>query len=396
MTKHELAMEALNRAESNHSEANYDAIFAGFMEMEISEEDIEPRVNVFTFRAWKAKGRVVKKGEKGVKVITYILVDKKEENSEETKKVKVKRQTTVFHISQTKPLDEPTEPKDKTEDIPLEAQDVDLESQEKPLNWYEEKQARRKERYQELAKNAAIQSNGTYSRAKEMASVIPFGQPILIGHHSEKRDRNYRQKITNTFDKSFEQAKKSEYYENKADSVGKSGISSDDPNAIVKLQDKLARLQKSHEIMKSVNKIVKNKKLTDEQKIINIAELGLKKETAEELLKGDFIGRIGFASYRLQNNNSEINRIKKRIESLSKNKDKTDVIEVNENFTFKLDYEINRIMFIFEGKPSYDIREILKGNGFNWSKTNNAWIRKTTSNALYAAKSVKAQLLNLS
>ncbi|MDE9544185.1 DUF3560 domain-containing protein [Xenorhabdus bovienii] len=391
MTKHELAIEALNRAENNHSETNYDAIFAGFMDMGIREEDIEPRVNVFTFRAWKAKDRVVKKGEKGVKVITYILVDKKEENLEETKKVKVKRQTTVFHISQTKPLDAPTEP----EDIPLEAQDVNLESQEKPLNWYEEKQARRKERYQELAENAAIQSNGIYSRAKEMASVIPFGQPILIGHHSEKRDRNYRQKITNTFDKSFEQAKKSKYYENKADSVGKSGISSDDPDAIVKLQDKLARLQKSHEIMKSVNKIVKNKKLIDEQKIINIAELGLKKETAEELLKGDFIGRIGFASYQLQNNNAEINRIKKRIESLSKNKDKTDVIEVNENFIFKLDYEINRIMFIFEGKPSDDIREILKGNAFNWSKTNKAWIRKTTPNALYAAKSVKAQLSSL-
>ena len=39
----------------------------------------------------------------------------------------------------------------------------------------------------------------TEGRAKVAAgdkalSVIPFGQPILIGHHSEKRDRNYRRR----------------------------------------------------------------------------------------------------------------------------------------------------------------------------------------------------------
>ncbi|HGN0251116.1 TPA: ArdC-like ssDNA-binding domain-containing protein [Proteus mirabilis] len=113
MTKQEIAIAALQRAENNASEANYDVIFDGFIDMGIAKEDIEPRVNVFTFNAWKAKGRFVKKGEKGVKVITYILVDKKEKDSDETKKVKVKRQTTVFHISQTSPLDEPTEPEDK-------------------------------------------------------------------------------------------------------------------------------------------------------------------------------------------------------------------------------------------------------------------------------------------
>ncbi|MEX9892485.1 ArdC-like ssDNA-binding domain-containing protein [Providencia rettgeri] len=101
MTKQEIAIEALNRAENNASEKNYETIFNGFMAMGIAKDDIEPRVNIFTFNAWKAKGRVVKKGEKGVKVITYIQVDKKEENSDEVKKVLKKRQTTVFHISQT-------------------------------------------------------------------------------------------------------------------------------------------------------------------------------------------------------------------------------------------------------------------------------------------------------
>ncbi|CQQ96559.1 Antirestriction protein [Yersinia enterocolitica] len=402
MTKQEIAIEALQRAENNASEANYDVIFDGFIAMGIAEKDIEPRVNVFTFNAWKAKGRFVKKGEKGVKVITYILVDKKQKDSEETKKIKVKRQTTVFHISQTSPLDEPTEPKDKTPLIESEnieknvkdeqEQPTTTELTKKPLNWYEEKQARRKERYQALADNAVMKSNAIYSQARNMADMIPFGQPNLLGHHSEKRDRNFRGKITRTFEKSFEQSNKAEYYERKAKSVGKAGISSDDPDAILKLEKKLSGLKKSQETMKLVNKIVRKKTISHDEKLLKIMELGLKKETANELLTGDFMGRLGFASYALQNNNAEINRIEKRINSLSKHKENENIVEENETFTFKLDYEINRIMFIFEGKPESSVREILKSNAFHWSKFNKAWVRKITPNALYIAKLVKENI----
>ncbi|HDF2366293.1 TPA: DUF3560 domain-containing protein [Morganella morganii] len=407
MTKQEIAIQALNRAENNESVSNYDAIYEGFKAIGIAEEDIEPRVNVFTFHAWKAKGRFVKKGEKGVKVITYIVVDKKQENSEETKKVKVKvkRQTTVFHISQTSSLDDPTEPENKaslTEPVSI-AEDAKEEQEqpaaaiqeEKPLNWYEEKQARRKERYQEIAGNAVLKSNAIYSQARTMADMIPFGQPILLGHHSEKRDRNFRSKITRTFEKSFKESSKAEYYERKAKSVGRAGISSDDPDAVLKLQKKLSGLEKNHERMKLVNKVVKNKKITHDEKINEIIALGFKKESATELLKGDFMGRIGFATYALQNNKAEINRVKSRIEDLSKIKNNDNITEENDNFTFKVNYEINRIMFVFDDKPEEKVRNILKSNAFNWSKYNNAWIRKISPNALYAANYIKSQLNDL-
>lgn len=405
MTKQEIAIEALDRAENNASETNYETIFNGFMAMGIDKDDIEPRVNVFTFNAWKAKGRFVKKGEKGVRVITYIQVDKKEEDSDEVKKVLKKRQTTVFHISQTSPTDEPTQPEDKTEVIESASTEENVKSEqehpaaakteEKALNWYEEKQARRKDRYLELAGNAAIQSSVNYSRAVKMADAIPFGQPILLGHHSERRDRNYRAKITKNFEKSFEQSSKAEYYENKAASVGKAGISSDDPDAILKLQKKLTRLEKSHEIMKSVNKIVKNKKMTHDEKYNEIIKLGIKEKDINELLTGNIVGTIGFAPYALQNNNAEINRVKKRIKSLSEIKNNDNVTEENNKFIFKINYEINRIMFIFDGKPEKEVRKILGENSFNWSSYNNAWIRKISHNALYAANSIKKQLLNM-
>jgi antirestriction protein ArdC len=56
---------------------------------------------VLTFQAWKALGRVVRRGEHGVKVVTFIPTTDKA-----TGEVTGKRpwSSTVFHISQTDQL----------------------------------------------------------------------------------------------------------------------------------------------------------------------------------------------------------------------------------------------------------------------------------------------------
>jgi hypothetical protein len=102
------------------------------------------------------------------------------------------------------------------------------------MNSYEEKQAARKARLEDRASSAQAESATVYKRAKTMASAIPFGQPILVGHHSEGRDRNYRGRIHGTFGKAFALSDKAEHYAQKAASVGTGGISSDDPDAVIK------------------------------------------------------------------------------------------------------------------------------------------------------------------
>jgi hypothetical protein len=72
MTTADQQMEALDRARNGESWTNYATIFAGFIEKGIPEPDIRPRENVFTFNAWKALGRSVKRGEHGVRVVTFI------------------------------------------------------------------------------------------------------------------------------------------------------------------------------------------------------------------------------------------------------------------------------------------------------------------------------------
>jgi len=95
--------EALQRAQNCHSIANMATVTTEFSKRGIALDDIKPGENVLTFKAWIALGRVVKRGEHGVKVNTVIACSKEDEDGD---KHSFKRpwRATVFHISQTEVL----------------------------------------------------------------------------------------------------------------------------------------------------------------------------------------------------------------------------------------------------------------------------------------------------
>jgi hypothetical protein len=110
MEKQAIQREALSKAISGQSFSNYPAIFRGFAEKGIPESEIKPRENIFTYNAWRALGRTVRKGEHGVRVITFVDCTKKDADADpetgEKKEKSFRRPwtTTVFHVSQTEPL----------------------------------------------------------------------------------------------------------------------------------------------------------------------------------------------------------------------------------------------------------------------------------------------------
>ena len=97
MDKTTQCLDSLQRAKNGDSLANYPAIISGFIEKGINPLEIKPRENVFSYDAWLALGRQVRKGEKGVKVVTWIPA--KDKNSESS--FMLCRRSSVFHISQT-------------------------------------------------------------------------------------------------------------------------------------------------------------------------------------------------------------------------------------------------------------------------------------------------------
>ena len=69
MDKITQSIDSLNRAKQGDSLLNYPAIVQGFAAKGIAHNDIVPRVNIFTYNAWKALNRQVRKGEKGIKCV---------------------------------------------------------------------------------------------------------------------------------------------------------------------------------------------------------------------------------------------------------------------------------------------------------------------------------------
>jgi hypothetical protein len=246
---------------------------------------------------------------------------------------------------------------------------------------YEERKENRISRYADRAKKANGEADALFGKAHEMASVIPLGQPILVGHHSEGRDRSYRKRIEATQRKSFEAAEKASYYADKAISAEtNNAISGDNPEAINLYKEKLAKLEAVQDQMKAVNKAfakgddaLKALGLTDEQ----IVKMKSNMPSYE---------RKPYPTWALSNNNAEIRRVKEKIEQL----EKLDVVQ-DERLTFNggemvVNTEANRVQFLFPGKPGDEIRSFLKSYGFRWAPSEGAWQRQRTLNAIRTAK----------
>jgi hypothetical protein len=235
------------------------------------------------------------------------------------------------------------------------------------MNSYEIKMEEKRERYAERSERARGESSALYQRSKTMFDAIPFGQPILVGHHSERGDRAYRNRAGSLMNRSIEADKKASYYEEKAENFGTHGISSDDPDAVEKLKVKLAKLETLQAMMREDNASARKQGLD----------------------------RV-FAPYQLSNNNANIRNVKERIERLEKESVRKPIETIIGNgWTMREDPEENRIMFLFPGKPDEATRSILKRRGFKWSPSRDAWVRMLNANGRLATKWIIEELKNL-
>lgn len=169
--------------------------------------------------------------------------------------------------------------------------------------------------------------------------------------------------------------------------VGTGGISSDDPQAVEKLEAKLAAMEKHQEMMKAANAAIRMKDPAKGD--AKLAELGYTLEDIAKLREPDFCGRIGYPAYALQNNNANIRRIRGRITELKKRTESTPEGWEFDGGRVVVNTTENRLQIIFDGKPDADVRTELKGEGFRWAPSQGAWQRQLTDNAMRAARRLK-------
>lgn len=250
------------------------------------------------------------------------------------------------------------------------------------MNDYEQKKQDRIDRLRARADKARAESHALFQQSTDMASAIPVGQPI----HGAA-DRRYRDRIMGKMEKSFAASDKADYYERRAQAAEENtAISSDDPEAIVKLTEKLERLKQSQEFMKAVNAYYKKNGTCQ-------GFPGLSDEEAAKLedgMKYHPWDRKPFASASLSNNNQNINTTKKRIQQLTEAKELGYTGWTFEGGRVEANGDKNRLQIFFDEIPSEEVRTELKGWGFKWARSEGAWQRQLTDNAIYAASRIKA------
>ena len=141
--------------------------------------------------------------------------------------------------------------------------------------------------------------------------------------------------------------------------------------------------------MKAANQIVRNPRLTDDEKVAQIvATCGLRGTSARELLKPDFGGRFGFPGYSLTNNSANIRRMQQRLKGLANESGRSSMTLSFSGGRVEDNAEACRVRIYHDAKPPADTIGKLRTYGFHWTPSRACWQLLRNDSARYAATQI--------
>ena len=128
--------------------------------------------------------------------------------------------------------------------------------------------------------------------------------------------------------------------------------------------EKIEKLKNLQEMMKDVNKLIRQGKQAEAEEKYNIK------------LEKNCWGNIGFESYELRNNLANIKRLEEQIKQIDRAREN----KAETGFEFdggrvEFDSEEIRYNIFFDTIPEVETRSKLKSYGFKWSPRRSAWTR---------------------
>lgn len=166
-------------------------------------------------------------------------------------------------------------------------------------------------------------------------------------------------------------------------------IRSEDADAVPQLQAKIDAAEKLQATMKATNLVVRNRRLTDDEKIAQlVSDCGLRDTNARELLKPDFAGRIGFPDYRLTNNGANIRRMQQRLIGLADEGGRASVTLPFPGGRVEDSAEECRVRIYHDAKPPGGNIAKLRTYGFHWTPSLGCWQRLRNDSARFAATQI--------
>ena len=217
--------------------------------------------------------------------------------------------------------------------------------------------------------------------ASEEATGIPFGQPILVGHHSEARHRAAMKRIDTNMRKCIEASKEADNHTNLAsqaesaiergEGYGAYGISGRDADAIELLEARIAKDTAESERMKAANKAWRK------------AAVGSKPKEY-------------YLPYELTSLSANVRRLKQRIEFIKKQREIAARDEDKEiqgpGFTITTNAEYMTREIRFDERQSSETTTWLKQRGFRWIRSAECWSRSINSTTQWHIEELKKRL----
>lgn len=187
------------------------------------------------------------------------------------------------------------------------------------MSTYRERRTARAERLRGWAEKREARTDSLFASAREAIAGIPFGQPILIGHHSEKRHRRDLDRHDQRMRAAIDNQATAARMESKADEIERQAdgaIYSDDPDAIEALTAKIATLEAQRAAMKAANVAFrKGDAAFAAQQGITLEQAAARRALINE---GYSWCRQPFPAYSLQNLGGTITRARQRLAGLVK------------------------------------------------------------------------------
>lgn len=237
-----------------------------------------------------------------------------------------------------------------------------------------ERLERKLERRQEWAKKAQERSASRFASADRIASAIPFGQPILVGHHSERHARADVARIDGNMRKGCEEADLAKHHTSAAGGIAAQldgSIFSDDENAIEALEARITENEDKRDRMKLVNKLYKSKD------VAGLAAIGIDYATLQAKLDaaGQYWGSAPHLPYELTNIGARIRADKERIAIIRGRHERTTQAEAAGGVLIEARTEWHGYCRVtFAEKPEREILIALRAAGFVWG--NGHWSGK--------------------
>ena len=202
-----------------------------------------------------------------------------------------------------------------------------------------------------------------------IADNIPLGQPILIGHHSERRHRRDIARMDSALQQTHESVTMAARHRSKAAGLAdqlETSIFSDDPDAPEAVAARIVELEAKRTAMRASNAAFrKGDKVWAELLGITVEQAVARRAT---IMEGYSWCRQPHPTYSMSNLGANINRMKKRLVQVTARRDRTTKAEAA---GVLIEGTGDYVRVTFPEKPAREVLEALRTADFHWG--NGSW-----------------------